>query len=374
MSYTILTGDRATGPLHLGHFVGSLRQRVELQHQHNQTVMVADLQGLTDNGNNPQKISTNVLNVVADYLAVGIDPHKTTICLQSALPALAELTMYYLNLVSVARLERNPTVKNEIAEKDFARSLPAGFLIYPVSQAADITAFGATHVPVGEDQLPMLEQTNEIVRRFNHIVGIAVDDVDQSRGYHSVVVVKAGSPYQKLEDLKGKAIGFADPDSTSGFLIPNQAFKKLFGGTVDNKYNNTFSSVTFSGGHEQDILGVLNGQFEGAVTWASMIGDYNTGYTSGAFTRMIRMDHPDLMKQIRIIWQSPLIPNGPILVSNSLPADFKAKVVTAIKKLDKDDHQCFIKAMGGKQHIGDTTLAEYQNIIDMKRELTKGDR
>ncbi|HGE8461665.1 tryptophan--tRNA ligase [Serratia nevei] len=171
MSYTILTGDRATGPLHLGHFVGSLRQRVELQHQHNQTVMVADLQGLTDNGNNPQKISTNVLNVVADYLAVGIDPHKTTICLQSALPALAELTMYYLNLVSVARLERNPTVKNEIAEKDFARSLPAGFLIYPVSQAADITAFGATHVPVGEDQLPMLEQTNEIVRRFNHIVG-----------------------------------------------------------------------------------------------------------------------------------------------------------------------------------------------------------
>ena len=171
MSYTILTGDRATGPLHLGHFVGSLRQRVELQHQHNQTVMVADLQGLTDNGNNPQKISTNVLNVVADYLAVGIDPHKTTICLQSALPALAELTMYYLNLVSVARLERNPTVKSEIAEKDFARSLPAGFLIYPVSQAADITAFGATHVPVGEDQLPMLEQTNEIVRRFNHIVG-----------------------------------------------------------------------------------------------------------------------------------------------------------------------------------------------------------
>lgn len=171
MSYTILTGDRATGPLHLGHFVGSLRQRVALQHQHNQTVMVADLQGLTDNGNNPQKISANVLNVVADYLAVGIDPHKTIICLQSALPALAELTMYYLNLVSVARLERNPTVKSEIAEKDFARSLPAGFLIYPVSQAADITAFGATHVPVGEDQLPMLEQTNEIVRRFNHIVG-----------------------------------------------------------------------------------------------------------------------------------------------------------------------------------------------------------
>ncbi|WP_129543917.1 tryptophan--tRNA ligase [Serratia sp. 1D1416] len=174
MSYTILTGDRATGPLHLGHYVGSLRQRVELQHQHRQTVMVADLQGLTDNGSNPQKISANVLNVVADYLAVGIDPLKTTICLQSALPALTELTLYYLNLVSVARLERNPTVKSEIVEKDFARSLPAGFLIYPVSQAADITAFGSTHVPVGADQLPMLEQTNEIVRRFNHVTGQAV--------------------------------------------------------------------------------------------------------------------------------------------------------------------------------------------------------
>ncbi|MDW5500850.1 tryptophan--tRNA ligase [Pseudomonas lundensis] len=171
MSYTILTGDRATGSLHLGHYVGSLRQRVELQQHHQQTVLVADLQGLTDNGNNPQKISTNVLNLVADYLAVGIDPQKTTICLQSALPALAELTMYYLNLVSVARLERNPTVKSEIIEKDFSRSLPAGFLVYPVSQAADITAFGATHIPVGEDQLPMLEQTNEIVRRFNRIVG-----------------------------------------------------------------------------------------------------------------------------------------------------------------------------------------------------------
>lgn len=171
MSYTILTGDRPTGSLHLGHYVGSLRQRVELQQNHQQTVLVADLQGLTDNGNNPQKISTNVLNLVADYLAVGIDPQKTTLCLQSALPALAELTMYYLNLVSVARLERNPTVKSEILEKDFSRSLPAGFLVYPVSQAADITAFGATHVPVGDDQLPMLEQTNEIVRRFNHIVG-----------------------------------------------------------------------------------------------------------------------------------------------------------------------------------------------------------
>ncbi len=206
------------------------------------------------------------------------------------------------------------------------------------------------------------------------VVGIVVDDKDKSRGYHSVVIVKADSPYKKLEDLKGKAFGMADPDSTSGFLMPNQAFKKLFGGSVDDKYNGFFSSVTFSGGHEQDILGVLNGQFDGAVTWTSMIGDYNSGYTSGAFTRMMRMDHPDLMKQIRIIWQSPLIPNGPILVSNNLPADFKAKVVAAIKALDKEDHSCFIKAVGGAQHIGPATVADYQNIIDMKRELMKGTR
>ena len=206
------------------------------------------------------------------------------------------------------------------------------------------------------------------------VIGIAMDDADQSRGYHSVVVVKADSPYQKLEDLKGKSFGMADPDSTSGFLMPNQAFKKEFGGSVDDKYKNFFSSVTFSGGHEQDVLGVLNGQFEGAVTWTSMIGDYNTGYTSGAFTRMIRMDQPDLMKKIRIIWQSPLIPNGPVLVSNKLDADFKPKLVAAIRKLDSENHSCFIKAMGGAQHIGPATVADYQNIIDMKRELTKGAR
>ncbi|ERK17823.1 MAG: phosphonate ABC transporter substrate-binding protein [Pantoea sp.] len=206
------------------------------------------------------------------------------------------------------------------------------------------------------------------------IVGIVVDDKDGSKGYHSVVIVKADSPYKKLEDLKGKSFGMADPDSTSGFLMPNQAFKKEFGGTVDDKYKGTFSNVTFSGGHEQDILGVLNGQFDGAVTWTSLVGDYNTGYTSGAFGRLIRMDHPDLMKQIRIIWQSPLIPNGPILVSNNLPADFKQKVVDTIKKLDKEDHSCFVKAVGGEQHIGAATVADYQNIIDMKRDLMKGSR
>lgn len=167
----ILTGDRATGPLHLGHYVGSLQQRVALQTQHDQTILVADMQGLTDNAHNPSKVSSNILNVVADYLAVGIDPTQTTICLQSQVPALAELTMYYSNLVSIARLERNPTVKNEIQSKGFERSIPAGFLTYPISQAADITGFHATLVPVGDDQLPMLEQTNEIVRKINHLGG-----------------------------------------------------------------------------------------------------------------------------------------------------------------------------------------------------------
>ncbi|MEP1448725.1 MAG: tryptophan--tRNA ligase [Paraglaciecola sp.] len=167
----ILTGDRATGPLHLGHYVGSLKQRVALQAIHEQTILVADMQGLTDNAHNPKKVSSNILNVVADYLAVGIDPSKTTICLQSQLPALAELTMYYSNLVTISRLERNPTVKSEIQNKGFERSIPAGFLTYPISQAADITGFNASLVPVGDDQLPMLEQTNEIVRKVNSLAG-----------------------------------------------------------------------------------------------------------------------------------------------------------------------------------------------------------
>ena len=168
---TILTGDRPTGQLHLGHYVGSLRQRVQLQHEHQQYILVADLQGLTDNGSRPEKVAGNIFEVMADYLAVGIDPAKTTICLQSSLPALAELTMLYMNIVTVARVERNPTVKSEIAQKGFARSLPAGFLVYPISQAADITAFKAGLVPVGDDQLPMIEQTNEIVHKMNSLAG-----------------------------------------------------------------------------------------------------------------------------------------------------------------------------------------------------------
>jgi len=167
----ILTGDRPTGQLHLGHFVGSLRSRVGLQDSHHQHLLLADAQALTDNADNPDKVRRNILEVALDYLAVGINPTKTTICVQSCLPALNELTMLYLNFVTVARLERNPTIKSEIQMRGFERDIPAGFLCYPVAQAADITAFKATVVPVGEDQIPMIEQTNEIVRRVNRQIG-----------------------------------------------------------------------------------------------------------------------------------------------------------------------------------------------------------
>ncbi|MGZ8293899.1 MAG: tryptophan--tRNA ligase [Telluria sp.] len=165
----ILTGDRPTGPLHLGHFVGSLRNRVAYQHSYQQFVMLADAQALTDNMDDVGKVHRNVVEVALDYMAVGIDPALTTILIQSQIPELAELTFYYLNLVTVARLERNPTVKEEIRQRGFERDIPAGFLTYPASQAADITAFKASLVPVGEDQIPMIEQTNEIVRRFNRM-------------------------------------------------------------------------------------------------------------------------------------------------------------------------------------------------------------
>lgn len=171
----ILTGDRPTGRLHLGHYVGSLKRRVELQNSGNYdeiNILIADDQALTDNADNPAKIRENIINVVLDYLSAGIDPAKSTICVQSALPALHALTFYYMNLVTTARLSRNPTVKAEIQLRGFAdEGLPAGFFAYPVSQTADITAFDANVVPVGEDQLPMLEQAREIVEKFNRVYG-----------------------------------------------------------------------------------------------------------------------------------------------------------------------------------------------------------
>ena len=170
----ILTGDRTTGPLHLGHYVGSLKNRVSLQTTHQQYLLLADAQALTDNAHNPGRVRDNVLEIATDYLAVGIDPSQTTICLQSHLPALADLTLLYMNFVTVARLERNPTIKDELQARGFSRDIPAGFLCYPVAQAADITGFKATIVPVGEDQSPLIEQTNEVVRRINRQAGFDV--------------------------------------------------------------------------------------------------------------------------------------------------------------------------------------------------------
>lgn len=192
---TILTGDRPTGPLHLGHYVGSLLNRVELQKSYKQFVMLADIQALTDNVDNPQKIRTNVCEVVLDYLAVGIDPSKTTIFLQSMIPEIAELATLYLNFVTLSRLKRNPTVKTEIQQKGYGDAVTVGFLTYPVHQAADITIFKGNLVPVGEDQLPMIEQTNEIVRAFN-------------RTYNTNVLVEAEAlipRFARLPGIDGKA-------------------------------------------------------------------------------------------------------------------------------------------------------------------------
>ncbi|PNY81082.1 tryptophan--tRNA ligase [Deinococcus koreensis] len=169
MKERILTGDRPTGPLHLGHLAGSLRSRVALQGEYETYVLLADIQALTDHFDRPRQVRDNVWQVALDYLAVGLDPQQATFVIQSQLPEIAELTVLYLNLVTVSHLRRNPTVKAEIAQKGYGENVPAGFFIYPVSQAADITAFGAHLVPVGADQLPMIEQTREIVRRFNSL-------------------------------------------------------------------------------------------------------------------------------------------------------------------------------------------------------------
>lgn len=174
MGKVILTGDRPTGKLHLGHYVGSLRRRVELQNSGEYDkifIMIADTQALTDNADNPEKIRQNILEVALDYLSCGLDPAKSTLFIQSQVPELTELTMYYMNLVTVSRLQRNPTVKSEIQMRNFETSIPVGFFTYPISQASDITAFRATTVPAGEDQMPMVEQTREIVHKFNSVYG-----------------------------------------------------------------------------------------------------------------------------------------------------------------------------------------------------------
>ncbi len=177
MGKIILTGDRPTGRLHVGHYAGSLRRRVELQDsgEYSRTfIMIADAQALTDNADNPEKVRQNIIEVALDYLSAGLDPQKSTLFIQSQIPELCELSFYYMNLVTVSRLQRNPTVKSEIQMRNFETSIPVGFFTYPISQAADITAFQATTVPVGEDQMPMIEQTREIVHKFNTVYGEAL--------------------------------------------------------------------------------------------------------------------------------------------------------------------------------------------------------
>ncbi|HET9776514.1 MAG TPA: tryptophan--tRNA ligase [Gemmatimonadaceae bacterium] len=200
----ILTGDRPTGPLHLGHYAGSLRSRLALQGKVEQTLLIADLQALTDSSGRAAHVARLVPEIALDYLAVGIDPAQTTIAVQSRLSALAELTVLYLNLVTVARLERNPTVKAEVEMRRFERDIPAGFLCYPVSQAADITGFRATLVPVGDDQLPMIEQTNEIVRRVNRLAGTTI--LPECRALLSTTPRLPGVDGKKASKSLGNAI------------------------------------------------------------------------------------------------------------------------------------------------------------------------
>ena len=200
MKQIILTGDRPTGRLHVGHYVGSLKERVKLQNSGNYDeiyIMIADAQALTDNAEHPEKVRQNIMQVALDYLACGLDPEKSTIFIQSMIPELTELTFYYMNLVTVSRLQRNPTVKAEIQMRNFETSIPMGFFNYPISQAADITAFKATTVPVGEDQLPMLEQTKEIVHKFNAVYGETLVDPE--------ILLPSNKACLRLPGIDGKA-------------------------------------------------------------------------------------------------------------------------------------------------------------------------
>ncbi len=208
----ILTGDRPTGRLHLGHYVGSLQNRVKLQDEYEQFVMLADVQALTDNFDNPQKVRDNVKELVLDYLAVGIDPTKTTIFIQSLIPEIAELTVFYLNLVTLERVLRNPTVKAEVKQKGYGENIPAGFAVYPVSQAADITFCKANLVPVGEDQLPMIEQTREIVRKFNSLYGEVLVEPEGKVG--SVARLPGTDGKAKMSKSLGNCIYLSDDPET----------------------------------------------------------------------------------------------------------------------------------------------------------------
>lgn len=210
MKKRILTGDRPTGKLHIGHFVGSLKNRVNLQDEYETFIMVADVQALTDNFDNPQKVHDNVVEVTMDNIAVGLDPKNVTFFIQSQIPEIAELTVFFMNLVTMSRLMRNPTVKDEITQKGFGESLPVGFVNYPISQAADILFLKADLVPVGEDQLPMIEQTREIARRFNQIYGNTFPEPEAKIGEVSRLIGTDGNA--KMSKSIGNTIYLSDPE------------------------------------------------------------------------------------------------------------------------------------------------------------------
>ena len=217
MPKIILTGDRPTGRLHVGHYVGSLRRRVELQNSGKYDsiyIMIADAQALTDNAENPEKVRQNIIEVALDYLSCGLDPEKSTLFIQSQIPELCELSFYYMNLVTVSRLQRNPTVKSEIQMRNFEASIPVGFFTYPISQAADITAFKATTVPVGEDQLPMLEQTKEIVHKFNAVYGETLVEPE--------ILLPDNKACLRLPGTDGKAKMSKSLGNVSTFPIPKR--------------------------------------------------------------------------------------------------------------------------------------------------------
>ena len=244
MRKTILTGDRPTGKLHVGHYVGSLKGRVELQNSGEYDdifIMIADAQALTDNAEDPEKIRQNIIEVALDYLSCGLDPEKSTIFIQSQVPELFELTFYYMNLVTVSRLQRNPTVKSEIQMRNYEATIPAGFFTYPVSQAADITLFNGNVVPVGEDQIPMLEQTNEIVRKFNHLYGEVLVEPEILLPSNKACLRLPGiDGMAKMSKSLGNAIYLSDPKDVvkkkvmSMYTDPNHIQISDPGNTKDN--------------------------------------------------------------------------------------------------------------------------------------------
>lgn len=225
MAKRILTGDRPTGRLHIGHYVGSLRRRVELQNSggfEKILIMIADAQALTDNAEEPEKVRTNIIEVALDYMACGLDPAKSTLFIQSQIPQLCELSFYYMNLVTVSRLQRNPTVKSEIQMRNFETSIPVGFFTYPISQAADITAFKATTVPAGEDQEPMLEQTREIVRKFNSVYGETLVEPEILLPDNKACLRLPGTDGKaKMSKSLGNCIYLADDEKTTREKVMN---------------------------------------------------------------------------------------------------------------------------------------------------------